>query len=96
MDVQILAGFVKHYPNLGRYFFSELRCGKQHMTVVIAPDHVQACVHNASNMAWRGLGKRLDNLVEARIHYRSAAARAMLDTAERLSNEAAVAAAVQL
>jgi hypothetical protein len=55
--MQILNQVERTYPNLGRYFFLEARAGKHHATVAVAPDHVQVCVHNASNRAWRGMGR---------------------------------------
>lgn len=81
MNIQILNAKHQNYSNLGRYFFTEMQAGKHHATVVVAPDHVQVCVHNASNRAWGGMGRRFENAEKALAGYKSPEVRAMIETA---------------
>jgi len=84
MNIEIVNAKVEQFANLGRYFFAELRCGKQHMSVVVGSGRVQACVHNASNRVWKGLGKSFESFDKARANYKSAEVLAMINEAERL------------
>lgn len=81
MDIEIINSEHKTYSNLGRYFYCEMRSGKHHATVTVAPRHLEVCVHNASNRAWRGSGRRFETLEAARTHYRTPELRAMVQHA---------------
>lgn len=59
----------------------ELTCGKQSAHIWVSPNHVMVCNLNASHRAWGGLGKRFDSLEAALAGYKSAAMRAMIQTA---------------
>jgi hypothetical protein len=80
-DVQVIKSEHKTYQNLGRYFYSEMRAGKHHVTVAVAPNHLQVIVHNASNRCWRGMGKQFPNLAAALAYYKTPEVRAMLELA---------------
>lgn len=73
------------YSKLGRYFYVELANGKHELTIAIAPEHVQVIVENASNRAWRGMGKRFNNKAEALAAYKTAAIRDMIEHAHELN-----------
>jgi hypothetical protein len=85
VEVQIINHRVKLYPNLGRYFYVELRLGKRHLSVVITPHNVQVCVHNASNRVWRGMGKSFPALEAALDNYSTPAVRSMIEFAGQLN-----------
>lgn len=87
--VQIIESKTATYPNLGRYFFAELESGKHRIAITVAPDHLQVIVQNASNRAWRGMGKRFADLTTALAAYKTADIRAMVQTAVDLSKETA-------
>ena len=80
-DIQVLNSESKTYANLGRYFYSEMRAGKHHVSVTVAPNHLQVIVHNASNRCWRGMGKQFPNLDAALAYYKTPEVRAMLELA---------------
>jgi hypothetical protein len=80
-DIQVVRSEPKTYENLGRYFYCEMRAGKHHVTVAVAPNHLQIIVHNASNRCWRGLGKQFPNLAAALAYYKTPAVRSMLELA---------------
>jgi len=81
MDIQVVKSEQKTYQNLGRYFYSEMRAGKHHVTVAVAPSHLQVIVHNASNRCWRGMGKQFPDLAAALVYYKTPEVRAMLELA---------------
>lgn len=81
MDIQIIESSTKVYPNLGHYLFVEMRTGKHHATFSIASDHIRVIVHNSSNRAWRGLGKRFADSAAALDWYKTPEIRAMLQEA---------------
>src|SRR4051812_1732620 len=78
MHIQILNTKRELYTNLGDYLFMEMQEGKQHVTVVVAPDHVQVCSHNASNRAWRGLGRRFETVEAAIAGYKTESIKEMI------------------
>lgn len=59
----------------------ELTCGKQSAHIWVTPHYAMVCNLNASHRAWGGLGKRFDSLEAALTGYKSAAMRAMIQTA---------------
>ena len=59
----------------------ELTCGKQSAHIWVTPHYAMVCNLNASHRAWGGLGKRFDSLEAALAGYKSAAMRAMIQTA---------------
>jgi hypothetical protein len=80
-DVAVINSEHKTYTHLGRHFYSEMRAGKHHVSVVVAPKHLQVIVHNASNRCWRGMGKQFPNLAAALAYYKTPEVRAMLELA---------------
>lgn len=80
-DIQVLNSDGKTYANLGRYFYCEMRAGKHHVSVTVAPNHLQVIVYNASNRCWRGMGKQFPDLAAALAYYKTADVRAMLEFA---------------
>lgn len=80
-DVQVITSEQRIYQNLGRYFYSEMRSGKHHVSVTVAPKHLQVIVHNASNRCWHGVGKQFPNLAAALAYYKTPEVRAMLERA---------------
>jgi len=80
MQVQILESKEVIYPNTGRHVYAVMQCGKVKMSVSINSKYVQAVVHNSSNAAWKGFGKFYRDFDEAINNYRSAEAKAMLNT----------------
>lgn len=89
MQVQVIQSEVKHYNNVGRYFFAEMRSGKHHATFAFGPLGVQVCVHNAANRAWKGLGKNFPSTAAALANYKTADIRSMIETADSMNREAA-------
>lgn len=87
MQIQIDHYTDQAYANLGRYVHVTMTAGKHHATVVIAPQYVQVCVHNASNRTWRGLGRQFRSLEEAVSHYKAPAVQQMVRTAQQLASQ---------
>jgi len=85
MQIQVKSAKHETYKNLGRYFYASMEAGKHSLTVAIAPEHVQVIVENAANRAWRGMGKRFENMAAALGNYKTPEIRAMLQAAEELS-----------
>lgn len=85
MDVMIKETSDKTYPITGRYFLAGMQCGNHSAQVVIAPTYVQVIVQNASNRAWRGMGKRFATVDAAVANYKTAEVRAMIQTAASLA-----------
>ena len=85
--VQIIQTKAETYSTLGRYFYVTLTSGNHSASVVVAPNHLQVVVHNASNRAWRGMGRRCENLEAALAAYKSDAVRDMIRVAVELSKE---------
>lgn len=76
MQVQITKQAIK--PESALF---ELVCGKQSAHIWVTPHYTMVCNLNASHRAWGGLGKRFDSLQDAMAGYKSAAMRAMIQTA---------------
>jgi hypothetical protein len=91
MEIQVINSEHKTYTNLGRYFYCEMRSGKHHATVTVAPKHLQVSVHNASNHAWRGPGRRFETLEAVMTYYKTPAIRAMAQYAAEEWKRAGVA-----
>ena len=91
MDIQVINSEHKTYPNLDRYFSCEMRSGKHHATVTVALNHLEVSVHNASNHAWRGPGRRFETLDAAMSYYKTPALRAMVQYASEEWKRAGVA-----
>lgn len=81
MNVQIIDSKSTTYTNLGRYFFIEMVAGNHRATVSVAPKYLQVIVQNASNRAWRGMGRQFRDLNDACAYYKTPEIRAMLRTA---------------
>ena len=77
------------YPNIGRYFIAEMTAGKHAACVVIKDRGVQVVVKNASNRAWRGMGREFRSLDEALTRYKTADIRAMIQTAADMARSKA-------
>lgn len=93
MQIQILNATRKTYTNLGDYLFLEMQEGKTHVTVTVAPDHVNVCSHNASNRAWRGTGRRFETVEAAIAGYKTESIKEMIRLAVRTKAETPAAAA---
>lgn len=89
MDVQIIKSSAKNYDNIGRHFLCEAACGKHSAVVVIAENYVRVVVQNASNRAWRGMGKVFPNTAAALEAYRTPAIRAIIEAAQTENEVAA-------
>ena len=86
-NVQTLQHTAHVYPNAGRYTVTEMACGKHRATVMVGPDYVQVVVANASNRAWRGMGKRFTSISAAIASYKTQELRDMIAAAEALTEE---------
>jgi hypothetical protein len=87
MQIQILNTKREKYTNLGDYLFMEMKADKQHVTVVVAPDHLQVCSHNASNRAWNGLGRRFETAEAAIAGYKTDTIKEMIRLAVKTKAE---------
>lgn len=87
MEIQILNTSRKTYANLGDYLFLEAQSGKHHATVALGPNGVDVCVHNASNRAWRGTGRRFESVEAAIAGYKTEAVREMIRLAVKTKAE---------
>jgi hypothetical protein len=85
--IQVLKAEHQTRSNLGRCFYIEMTSGKHHVTVAVAPDHLNVIVHNASNRAWGGLGKRFPDLISALANYKTPEVRSMIKHAVAQSAE---------
>ncbi len=68
------------------YKYAEMESGKHDVTVGVCRcegkiQHVTVIVHNASNRAWRGLGKRFDTQAAAVAKYKTPEIREMIKLA---------------
>lgn len=68
------------YPNTGRHVIVEATLGKHSVVVWIKPEGVQIIVENASNRAWRGLGKHYATAAAAIAAYKTPAIRQIIQT----------------
>lgn len=93
MQIQILKAERETYSNLGDYLFVEMKSEKQHVTVVVAPDHLQVCSHNASNKAWRGMGRRFETAEAAIDGYKTDTIKEMIRLAVKTKAETVTAVA---
>lgn len=84
-SVQIIETRDTTYALGGRYVIAEMECGSHHATVMIAPHYLQVIVHNASNRAWRGMGRRFNTVADALAAYKTAEVRAMIETAQQVA-----------
>jgi hypothetical protein len=87
--IEIVKTNVTVFPNLGRYFFADLSCGKHNISVSMSPTEVRVIVQNASNRAWRGMGKTFPSIDAALANYKTPAVRAMIRAASLANQEAA-------
>jgi hypothetical protein len=87
MNIQILNAIRTTYTNLGDYLFLEMQSEKQHVTVTVAPDHVNVCSHNASNRAWRGTGRRFESVEAAIEGYKTPVIKEMIRLAVKTKAE---------
>lgn len=87
MEIQILNTSRKTYANLGDYLFLEAQAGKHHATVALGPNGIDVCVHNASNRAWRGTGRRFETVEAAIAGYKTEAVKEMIRLAVKTKAE---------
>lgn len=92
MQVQIIESKQVDYATIGRHVYATMKCGKHSMSVSIGKYSITAVMHNASNRAFKQLGKTYRNFDEALSNYKSSEARAMIEAARNLWNTAEVAA----
>jgi hypothetical protein len=71
--------------SMGRYFIAELESGKHSIVVCVNPTGLRVIVQNASNRAWRGMGKLYANLDAALAAYKTGEIRSMIAMAVELS-----------
>jgi hypothetical protein len=89
--IQIIKTNDTTHTNIGRYFMAEMQSGKHSVIVVVAPNYLQIVVQNASNRAWRGMGKHFPTLEVALAAYKTAEIRAMISHAVEMSKQTAAA-----
>lgn len=87
MQIQILNQTRTTYANLGEHLFLEAQAGKHHATVAVGPNGIDVCVHNASNRAWRGTGRRFENAEAAIAGYKTEAVKEMIRLAVKAKAE---------
>jgi hypothetical protein len=87
MQIQIVKTTREQYTNLGDYLFMEMKADKQHVTVTVAPDHLNVCSHNASNRAWRGTGRRFETVEAAIAGYKTDSIKEMIRLAVKTKAE---------
>jgi len=92
MQVQIIESKEVQYATIGRHVYATMQCGKHSMSVSIGKHSITAVMHNASNRAFKQLGKTYPNFSMALSNYKSAEARAMIEAARDLWNSTEVAA----
>lgn len=85
MTIQVISDETKQYQNLGgTYRFVTMQCGKHSATVMNVTGeypYVMVQVHNASNRAWRGVGKRFESAGAAKANYKTPEIREMIEHA---------------
>lgn len=89
--IQIIKTDDTTHTNIGRYFMVEMQSGKHSVIVVVAPNYLQIVVQNASNRAWRGVGKHFATLELALAAYKTPAIREMISHAVEMSKQKAAA-----
>ncbi len=77
-DIQIIE---KHDD--GKYQYLTARVGKIEAGIFISPIGVNVCQKNASHRAWRGQGRRFENLFQARDAYKSDSMKLIIEEAIR-------------
>ena len=87
MEIQIINTERKTFSNLGEYLFLEARSGKHHASVAVGPNGIDVCVHNASNRAWRGTGRRFPSVEAAIAGYKTESVREMIRLAVKTKAE---------
>ena len=68
--------------------YVEMTCEKHSALVVIvrgSSNYIRVVVQNASNRAWRGMGKQFDTVAEALAKYKTAAIRGMIEHAVEIT-----------
>lgn len=93
MEIQILNSDRKQYSNIGDWLFMEMQSGKVHASVSVGPDHLNVCVHNASNRAWRGTGRRFETVEAAIAGYKQECVKEMIRLAVKTKSETPAASA---
>jgi hypothetical protein len=66
------------------YTYVEMTCEKHTALVVVVrggSNYIRVVVQNASNKAWKGMGKRFDTVADALAKYKTAAIRTMIQHA---------------
>ena len=86
--VQVLSESCKDYGNTGRYYIAELASGAHKACVAVSSREFRVVVENASNRAWRGMGRGFADANQAIDYYRTPAIRAMVLEAARRSERA--------
>lgn len=84
-SIQIISAKEQTYPNLGRYFYVDLASGKHSVSIAVRPNGLQVIVQNASNRAWRGMGKSFADKAAALAAYKTPEIRAMIEKAVELA-----------
>jgi hypothetical protein len=92
MQVQIIESKQVEYTTIGRHVYATMQCGKHSMSVSVSNRSITAVMHNASNRAFKQLGKTYPNFDQAMSNYKSAEARAMIEAERNLWSSAEVAA----
>lgn len=67
-----------------------MTCQKQSVMVLLVSgefNYISVIVQNASHRAWRGLGKRFDDIATAIANYKTPAIKAMISKAAELCSE---------
>jgi hypothetical protein len=90
MQIEIVKTSRKKYAHLGDYLFMEMKADNQHVTVAVAPDYLNVCSHNASNRAWRGVGRRFETAEAAIAGYKTAAIKEMIRLAVKTKAESMI------
>jgi hypothetical protein len=70
------------------YTYVDMTCEKHSALVVIvrgSSNYIRVVVQNASNRAWRGMGKQFDNVAEALAKYKTSAIRSMIEHAVEIA-----------
>jgi hypothetical protein len=70
------------------YTYVDMTCEKHSALVVIvrgSSNYIRVVVQNASNRAWRGMGKQFDTVAEALAKYKTLAIRSMIEHAVEIA-----------
>jgi len=87
MQIQVLKATATQYPNQGRYFLAEMTAGAHSIIVSISRNEFRVIVQNASNRAWKGMGKAYRDQDAALRSYKTPEIRAMIEHAATLDKE---------